>query len=77
MATTADAGPCVVSANGSVGVLLEVTNHAPMAGATVVQLYYQQKIAPVIRYYQQLVRYKKIQVGGAGSPRRQLQLRWI
>ena len=47
---------------------VDVTNHSPdRAGATVVQLYFQQAVAPVIRYYQQLVRYEKVHVAAGAT----------
>ena len=46
----------VAKPHETIVVEVDVTNHSPRPGTTVVQLYFQQKGAAVIRYYQQLVR---------------------
>ena len=57
-----------ISAVDTIEVEVDVTNNSPTtAGATVVQLYYQQKGAAVIRYYQQLVRYERVHVAAGAT----------
>ena len=54
-----------------------MTNHSPLAGATVVQLYFQQQAgsAAVIRYYQQLVRFARVHVAASSTTTVRLPLK--
>jgi len=52
-----------VPANSTIEIDVPVTNNSTdIDGTTVVQLYFSQDVAPVIRYQQQLVRYAKVAV---------------
>lgn len=56
-----------VSATDTIEVSVDVTNHSPIAGTTVVQLYFQQMQggAAVIRYYCQLVGFARTYIGAS------------
>ena len=57
---------------------IPLSNHCTRTncgGSTVVQLYFEQQVAPVIRYYTQLVRFKRVYVPAGGSISVQFQLR--
>ena len=58
-----------VSATDTITVEVDVTNHSPLSGSTVVQLYFQQEggSAAVIRYYQQLVRFARVRVEASST----------
>jgi beta-glucosidase len=49
-----------VGANDTVILAVNITNSQGPRGTAVLQVYYQQATAPVIRYIQQLLRYKRV-----------------
>lgn len=55
-----------IAPNDTVHVHVNLTNQQGPAGVAVVQLYFQQATAPVIRYYQQLIGYRLTRVEQGG-----------
>jgi hypothetical protein len=67
-----------IHANDTITLAVPVTNHCTRSncgGSTVVQLYFRQHVAPVIRYYTQLVRFKRVHVAAGAITTVKFRLR--